>query len=719
MAVKKEVETAVELLLRLSPLASGVSELEAFRRTFVERYGNNREISLIEALDPFEGIGPYPPIDGSQTLSADPSYQQRQKLLLSLAETSLTEKRREVSLNDKLQSQLSLRASRFPSSVELAFQLLARSNEDIDRGAFHLIIAPNVGSPEAGRYLGRFVTLMEESDRESLRSLIQAEETIAREYSPEHCLFAELVFTPNRSLLRNVTTRSAFRSYEVCLTGAPSNGSEQIDPNDLLLGVEGDRFYLRSIRNNARVEIRSGHMLRTSEESSLVRFLHAVSADKISQLMRFDWGIAESFRYLPRVTSGKIVLRPAEWKLPTDLILSGKCRTESELAHTIHLWLEASSAPRFLSLTNADNFLDLDLQLAEHRQILLEEAKSLGSGDHLVLREVLPEPYDSWLKGDYGYYRAEFVVPLVQRRELNGEAHNAITRPSYIERRHRHSDLRKGPGNEWLFITLFGPEDLQDRLLRTEICTFFRSLSELDPNSYWFFVRYRDTRNHLRIRLKGRKKHLITRALPRMCKWAQVQMEKGLFSDFAFPTYEREVERYGGPEALAEIEKFFWIDSVVVCDFLKAEKAGKLSDILRVEFSAACMHVIFSAMHETIKSSHTDLSRVLGPAPGKFIADIRDRSDTWMSLIEQDLTAATIDQKRIFFIRQPLQVAALKLAKRLHHLHINRALYRPPNEIAFDICHMHCNRVLGLEREDEIKALALLWRTYGRMIHSK
>jgi hypothetical protein len=57
-AVAREATRAAELLLRMTPLPGGLPHLNAYRRVFEARYGPEREVPLLELLDPNFGLGP-------------------------------------------------------------------------------------------------------------------------------------------------------------------------------------------------------------------------------------------------------------------------------------------------------------------------------------------------------------------------------------------------------------------------------------------------------------------------------------------------------------------------------------------------------------------------------------------------------------------------------------------------------------------------------------
>jgi hypothetical protein len=57
-AVADEAVRAAEVLLRLTPWADGLPHLAAYRGAFEARYGHDREVPLLELLDPDFGLGP-------------------------------------------------------------------------------------------------------------------------------------------------------------------------------------------------------------------------------------------------------------------------------------------------------------------------------------------------------------------------------------------------------------------------------------------------------------------------------------------------------------------------------------------------------------------------------------------------------------------------------------------------------------------------------------
>ena len=100
--------------------------------------------------------------------------------------------------------------------------------------------------------------------------------------------------------------------------------------------------------------------------------------------------------------------------------------------------------------------------------------------------------------------------------------------------------------------------------------------------SEWFFVRYADPDDHLRVRFRGVPERLWSDLMPLLCSWASALVTDDLCRGFSFETYERELERYGGPEGMAISESVFSADSrgAVSLLQLQASKGTKLDEML-------------------------------------------------------------------------------------------------------------------------------------------
>ncbi|SMD26837.1 lantibiotic dehydratase [Kibdelosporangium aridum] len=410
-------------------------------------------------------------------------------------------------------------------SLDLSVFVLALSPEAVDAGDFQMMVGPNFGASAAGRVLGRFGDLLGEQARTALRSVADAEAVVR----PGR-VWAEVNYLPRKGRLGNVATRALVRDHELVLNTTPG-GERIIRAADLLVGVRDNRFVLRWSVTGHEVVPCSGHMLNPRSGSPVIQFLDDVSRDGYAMPSSFDWGPAANFPFLPRVQAGRIILTPARWLLRAE--------------EFTQQWRERWQVPRHVYLSTADNRLLLDL--ADPDQL-----KQLPDKGLMVLQEALPAPDQAWLPGSEGRYVSEFVVPLI-REEIGPEPEPARQIPS--------GRRMRPPGSDWLFAKLYHLPTFENDLLTGPVKDF------CDGN--WFFMRYVDPGPHLRIRWTGDPRWLTGELAPRVLRWSAELVERGYCTRVALDTYDRELERYGGPTALEAAESLFAADSSAVLDLLR------------------------------------------------------------------------------------------------------------------------------------------------------
>ena len=136
--------------------------MEGYRQAFSSRYGADREVALLELLDPERGLGPPSRHGSGPTVDAEAEAARRAWLRTTAAE-ALRTRRLTVRLKEPDVTRLAGTGpppDLAPISVDLSCFVLAGSAEDVDSGDFRLLIGPNLGAQAAGRTLGRFADLL-------------------------------------------------------------------------------------------------------------------------------------------------------------------------------------------------------------------------------------------------------------------------------------------------------------------------------------------------------------------------------------------------------------------------------------------------------------------------------------------------------------------------------------------------------------------------------
>jgi hypothetical protein len=157
------------------------------------------------------------------------------------------------------------------------------------------------------------------------------------------------------------------------------------------------------------------------------------------------------------------------------------------------------------------------------------------------------------------HYAHEIVVPIarpVTSAVRVPEARRPATAPQ-VQRSF-------SPGSAWLSTKLYCGESIADEILTEVIGPLTHQLLEDGAAKGWFFIRYGDPALHLRWRLVGDPAALSATARPAVEAVAARLLDEGKIWRVQFDTYQREIERYGGPEAILLAERLFQADSDAV-----------------------------------------------------------------------------------------------------------------------------------------------------------
>jgi thiopeptide-type bacteriocin biosynthesis protein len=705
-ALGEEAARMAHLLFRLTPSPDGPGSIWGFRQAFIGKYGLDREVPLLELLHPERGIGPLGQHGwGAGAMDAARSAR-RAETLQRLALDAIRDGERVIELDDHTFAQLETQKNapdQMPSSIDLNLFVLAASRESIDAGDFQLMLGPNVGAPMAGRNLGRFTGVLGVEARGALERSARRDERYALGR-----ITAELAYLPKNFRTANVAVRPAVRHYEVVYRVSAGVDPEHVIPmHELVVGIRDGRFYVRWLARDVEVWFASGHMLNSNQASPECYLLSEISRDGIAQLTGFDWGPAGGYPFLPRVQSGRCILHCAQWRLDAEARGQTELGRPEMFADWFAHWRERWRMPRLVYLTWADNRLLYDLDDPAQLDDLRHEVIKAKDQGQCLLQEALPGPEHAWLPSvSGGHHIVELVVSL-------GLTKAPVAAPIVPAARTRSSEpaltpeMRLRPlGSDWIFLKLYGPRSGSDELLAGPVRNFCHEVEEASLADEWFFVRYADPEAHIRLRFRGSPKSLMESLLPRVCTWAEDLVTQGRCFKFAFDTYEREVERYGGPDGTAAAETLFAADSRLIVDliaavprvervFLAVVLVDYLLDALRLDEAARLAWLKQTVMSrkevsDEYRTRRKDLIAALC-YPSQLNAAIRD----------------VCDQHRGRFA---------EVARRLALLESSQALTQPMTKLYSSYVHMHCNRLMN-DPSAERRVLGLLLRARDAVAH--
>ncbi|MER7517996.1 lantibiotic dehydratase [Streptomyces sp. NPDC126499] len=768
--VAREAERAAAALWRTTATRPGMPHLRAYHLAFLERYGTERAVPLLELLDEARGLGlpeSYRSGAGPDGTPAEPTApsedgRRRDRLLGELLLAALRSPAgsgngiAEIVLDDTTLDALGARrrpadgtaAERaVPASLELGAELAADSWEALLAGDFHLILGANPGSPRAGATFGRFAPVLSDDGAELGAIVARAEGTGGRAQAgaegpagraveltagavaedpagapvpapavpqapafppapavpqalavppapaavppalavppaPTGELVATVAYRPRVARSANVATVPPLLPYRIPL-GVPASAAlgdvTDLRPEDLAVHADLNRMWLvhtptgRTVRpvSHSMLNPASGHL------PYVARFLLDLGYEGHDWCAPWNWGSWAAAPALPRVRLGRTVLAPARW-LPDSALQDAAARTDGTdpgWRDAVAAWRLRLGVPPYVLLGRADNRVTVDLDDPRHLLVLHDEVKRPQG---LAITEWYGGPQGTgWFAGPDGPHACELVVPLFARRPRAEAAPTArpVAAPTPAGRR------AVLPGGEWLYAKLYVPDSLQDLVLSRHVSRLVDSdaVRAAGPDG-WFFLRYADPDPHLRLRFQGKPETLWPVLLPAVREWAEELRDAGLTSRLVLDTYDPEIERYGGPAALGHAERVFHADSAAVLAQLAGDGGG-LPVVAR-----AALGIL-------------DLLTGLG-GPEQALDWL---GDPRFLARRAEVARATKETVADLFTGAPDSPTRAARAETLTAL---RGALAPSHRapVALSLAHMHCNRLLGPRREEEVLA---------------
>jgi lantibiotic biosynthesis protein len=579
--IVEEIRRGTDLLRRVGS-AGDDERLQRFVERFRERY-EGRSVPLLEALDPDVGVGfdddaggaaqPLEGLGGGRSRPPMAEWGRREEhLLRRLLETQAAGSQ-ELVLGARDLELLERRDAPPLADACAAIAVVAAPSEpDLARGRFRVLLL-SVQGPSGATLLGRFCDA-DERLRASVEEHLRAEEAL----DPE-AVYAEIVHLP-RAVDVNVVARPVLREYEIACLGRPgAPPSRRLTLDDLVIAVEEGRVVVSSRRLGRRVvpRLTSAHNHRWRGVAAY-RFLCQLIAQGSAGGFDF-WGPLAAAPWLPRVRRGRVVLQRAQWQLSLDELEA--IEDKDKAFRDIQAWRALRSVPRFALLITDGPELPVDFDNVLSVDALAHTLRSQG---YATLVEMYPGPDELCARGPEGAFVHQLVVPFVRQEP----------RPAVAPRRTppRRVTRTFPPGSEWLYARVYVGRTTADAILSTEVAPLVRGLLASGAADSWFFLRYADPEFHLRIRFHGDVERLIREARPRVEEVGARLLEQGVAWRIEFGTYEREVERYGGSEAIELAERIFCVDSDAVLAILPLLEPGRRGQEERWRIALCGAHLL-------------------------------------------------------------------------------------------------------------------------------
>lgn len=550
--VAVEAERAALVLARLSAYPYGTAAWRAYHQRFYERYGIGSLVPVREVVDSDSGIGLPDGYPGSLVPEPRSPMSERDELLLQVAQHAALEGAIEVVLDDALIARLDLgpQRLRLPPHLEACVRVQAADEKDLARGRFTVEVASV--SRAAGGLTGRFLSVLRSTDAGRLAAGLADLPTGDRYTVP-----AQVSFPPLDPATAHVARAVLVLPAVISLAEHrwPSRSVFTVD--DLAVGCDGRRMYLAVPDRGHRIEAVGLHALNLRTHTPpLARFLIELGRAQCAQVTAFDWGAAARAKlpFLPRVRYGRAILAPATWRLEAAE-LPNRHQPWYAWDDAFDDWRARRRLPRLVHLVEADRRLPLDLDESAHRVLLRSH---LLTAPRAVLVEA-PTPEDlGWCGG-----RPHEVIVALRATEPPPWPPLPAPTPARVIGR----DQGQTPAaSRILLAKLYGDIRRQDLLLAEHLP---RLLAEWDAPPDWWFLRFRDPDQHLRLRIALPDASAFGSGAERVSAWADDLRRRGLLREIQYATSYPETGRWGSGLAMQAAEGVFIADSHAVLTQLR------------------------------------------------------------------------------------------------------------------------------------------------------
>jgi len=710
-AIAYELAEAVEIMWRLFSCQKESNYLDKIHLDFLEKYGTKQLVSIEDLADECKGLGlrnskfDNPGLEQSQKnkkLNEWNSYLQRQFI-------HAVSHQQEIDVSEDVWDYLEkkeISPLEAPLSFDIYCELFASSQQSLDEGNFLISIGSNMGSGQGGSTFGRFLDILQ------AKPLI--EDIFAKEQALDpHTCFVESTFLPESPRTANVAIHDNLREYALHLH-YPENRHQYLPVDDLYIGATTERLFLVSKTLQKEVNVTATNVLNSNLGPSILRFLRDLSKQKFRPLKPFDWGDLMDLPYLPRVRYKRTILSPAKWILTQSTLEINKNQNPiSESKNALIQWIEKAKLPRYVYLTFFDNRILLDLQNDTHQDELILELKK---HDQIILTELVDLENCRWIKNDAGSYFCEFVIPYVRNSKyvqtLKTDFASNFKFPDFAI----HFKL---PGSNWLYVKIFLAHEAEEEFLTTHLYSFAQEILSKGLADFWYYIRYVENGKHqVRLRFKGTAEILNAQVLPLIHLWSYPLIQSQQFRTIELCCYEREINRYGGVDAIDEAEEFFQMDSITQISLLM----GLSNDTIKLPIHAlAALGII-----DLLVNLDLDLASQLSTLEAiifdkKLLGGFREWSHPLTSiahLIMERTPPSEKHSEEVFFILTSLryrQSALQDYAKKIQSVQRQDQLSCSLNSIYHSLIHMSCNRLMGVNAEKENKAIVYAYQILNKV----
>ncbi|MCT1525805.1 lantibiotic dehydratase [Sphingobacterium lactis] len=553
---EKVVNGITKALMELLPIATQTNneDLEKFKEAFRERY-DRQMVPLLKALDPDTGIGygklrdyiqPDNIISDIKTVGQTPVAPKSFEAIVfdRYLQASGKSSIREMVLSETDVASLASSNSggSLPSTLYAMGNILYDCNPDTEP----IFCLHACGGTSAANLLTRFWDL----DEEIHKNIIELGKL--EQEDSGNAIIAEIVHLPE-ARTGNILQRPSMRKAEIAVMSKCAQNVTKLDLDDLYVFVRDDKLVLWSKTLDRQVipRLTSAHNFNTG--MLIYRFLADLQSQDGNLNLKINMGNLEKSSFLPRIRYKNIILSRARWHIPKV-----HCRPLDHdlMKSVLHGIREEYQLPQLVLMSEGDNELLIDLSNPTSCCILFDKLCQ----QNVILNEYIFSDFRSPVTDGINTYANEVILPIATEREVKEAYIPPVDSPNVK----REFTL----GSEWVYAKIYCGPNSADDLLKEIIPSIIDTLNNSSMIQKWFFIRYKDPKHHIRLRLQAKQKENFSNIVSVISNALSDSLKTQKVHNLQFDTYIREIERYT-PEHIELSEELFHWDSQDVIAIIK------------------------------------------------------------------------------------------------------------------------------------------------------
>jgi|GEM_PF-698372 subtilin biosynthesis protein spaB len=535
-----------------------IGYLDNYKYRFIEKYGTNQMVSIVELFDAGTGIGAPDNYINPQNEYFDYIQEvmmiktEEEKVYLEAYETAV-KNNGDIDLTRLIDKNYSIDESKMTISMELYFKIMSCNKNP------KLFMSGAIGSNSAGSSFGRFANAFDCMDS-ALYNIIEKE----KEYYHQDIELVELSIIPDSAREANVLRTVNYYDKELAIyTSNLKDIKQRVSLKNIYIYIKDNKFYALDIVTMKPIILKKTNMYNPERLCNEIRFLLEISDDN-SLWTDFPWLRAyRNMKYIPRIIYRDIVISTKVWNISLSNFADFDKIDNYEAENIFLDYCMSNNISNKFYLAIADNQILIDINDTQDRKQLVAYIKKIyrkyNKKAYITIKEA--EDGELYLQNQYGEnYNSEIVVAL-----FNKSINKLKNSKSNMEIRISKNEREKIPFEDWLYLKIYIKQVRQTEFLANYLFDLFNGYYK---KLSFFYMRYADPVPHIRIRINGDMSILLD-----FYKYIQPKLKAltntMLIANIEIATYDREIERYGGVNIIEPVEELFCIDSIIVINIIK------------------------------------------------------------------------------------------------------------------------------------------------------